>query len=124
MTNKNRIILTIIILTILTLAFSGCSTKNYLKNTTNFGIENAREGYWEEAKFRWEKLLKIDPNDYIAMNNLGVYYESKGKFDIAIQYYSRALEISPKNKYIKINLERARKMKSRFEIDKKMQEVK
>ena len=102
-----------IIISLLLIIFllAGCThSKQYVKESNNFGIKSAKKGYWREAKFRWEKLLKENPQDYIAMNNLAVCLEAEGEFEKAIELYTQALELQPRNKYIKLNLERAQKV--------------
>lgn len=96
---------------ILALVISSCAgNKSYVKKTNNFGIEAAKEGYWKEARFRFEKLVRKDPTDPIALNNLAVCYEVEGEFEKAIKLYERALELDPENKFIKINIEKAREL--------------
>ncbi|MCK4666707.1 tetratricopeptide repeat protein [Candidatus Dependentiae bacterium] len=102
---------------------NSCTNSNkYIKETTNFGIKSAKKGYWKEAKFRWEKLVKEDPDDFIALNNLAVCYEVEEDFETAKEFYSRALELQPKNKYIKINLEKVEALLFAKEQDKKQTE--
>ncbi|MDD3627949.1 MAG: tetratricopeptide repeat protein [bacterium] len=108
----------LILIFLLTLLFSGCTgSGKYLKQATNFGIKAAKKGYWSEAKFRWERLLAEDPNDFVAMNNLAVCYEQEGKFEDAVELYKKALELSDNNKYIKINLQRAELLRTTKEIE-------
>ncbi len=112
----------ILILSILFTLNSCTGSNKQVKDTTNFGIKSAKKGYWKEAKFRWEKLLKENPDDFVALNNLAVCYEVEGDFETAFELYSRALELQPKNKYIKLNLEKVEALLNAKELDKKQTE--
>ncbi|HDS09158.1 MAG TPA: tetratricopeptide repeat protein [Firmicutes bacterium] len=107
------------------LLISGCTgSAKQLKKTNNFGINSAKKGYWNEAKFRWECILEKHPDDYVAMNNLAVCYEREGNFDKAIELYMVAIELAPKNKYIKINLQRAELVRANLDFKTKPGEEK
>jgi len=47
-----------------------------------------------EADFR--KAHSSDPNNEVALNNLGFVAAKEGDFDVAIDYFSRAIAIAPK----------------------------
>ncbi len=68
-----------------------------------FGIEVARKGLWQEARFRFERALQLDPQSANAYNNLGVALEQQGDFARARQAYEKALELSPGSLYIQQN---------------------
>ena len=55
------------------------------------GVRAAGQGYWQEAAFRWEKALAIQPGNARALNNLAVRTERAGDFLEAEPYYVRAL---------------------------------
>ncbi len=68
-----------------------------------FGIEVARKGLWQEARFRFERALELDPRSANAYNNLGVALEQQGDFAKARQAYEKALELAPGSLYIQQN---------------------
>ena len=68
-----------------------------------FGIDAARRGLWNEARFRFEKAVSIAPDDAEALNNLAVAYEQQGVFDKARAAYEKALQLKPGNLYIQQN---------------------
>jgi len=70
-----------------------------------FGAEAAQRGLWREAAFRWEKLLKSDPDNAHIHNNLAVASESLGQFDRARKEYEEARRLAPDNKEIRNNYE-------------------
>lgn len=81
------------------LLLSGASGKDEL----GFGIEVARKGLWQEARFRFEKAVQLDPDNAEALNNLAVALEQQGEFDKAREAYERALKLKPGNLYIQQN---------------------
>ena len=68
-----------------------------------FGIDVARRGLWQEARFRFEQAATLDPDSASAFNNLGVTLEQQGEFDKARVAYERALQLEPKNISIQQN---------------------
>lgn len=73
-----------------------------------FGITVAQKGLWKEATQRWESATTTDPSYASAWNNLGIGYEQLGRFDDARKAYEKAMELDPKNTYIKGNYEQFR----------------
>ncbi|PIE03617.1 MAG: hypothetical protein CSA81_01395 [Acidobacteria bacterium] len=57
-----------------------------------FGRKAARYELWNEAIFRWEKVVKAEGENVKALNNLAVAYEAIGDFESARQYYEKALD--------------------------------
>ena len=75
------------------------------KKQVEFGIAVAQRGLWREAIYRWERAAQIDPSYAAAHNNLGIAYEHEGELDKARAAYEKALELEPKNSFIKQNYE-------------------
>src|SRR5262245_1252994 len=73
------------------------------REQVEFGIRVAQNGLWNEALYRWQKAVEIDPTYAAAWNNLAIAYEHEGKFDQAKKAYERALELDPKNLMIRQN---------------------
>jgi len=48
---------------------------------------NARQ--YEKAIQRFERILKLNPNDYLGLYGLGLTYEAEGRFDKAIFYFQK-----------------------------------
>ena len=61
------------------------------KKELAFGIDVARRGLWQEARFRFEQATTINPESASAFNNLGVTLEQQGEFEKARAAYDRAL---------------------------------
>jgi Tfp pilus assembly protein PilF len=68
-----------------------------------FGIKVAQNGLWNEALYRWQKAVELDPSYAAAWNNLAIAYEHEGKFDLAKKAYEKALQLDPKNLMIRQN---------------------
>jgi superkiller protein 3 len=73
------------------------------KQEVEFGIKVAQSGLWNEALYRWEKAVELDPTYAAAWNNLAIAYEHEGKFDEAKKAYEKALQLDPKNLMIRQN---------------------
>jgi len=87
---------------------SGCATQ-VQHNQLRFGVQAAQKELWEEAIFRWKKVLEATPDSAAAHNNLAVAYEKKGLWDEAEMEYTIALRLDPKNEYIQSNINRFKK---------------
>jgi Tfp pilus assembly protein PilF len=83
------------------------------KAQVEFGWDVAMKGLWNEAAYRWEKAVEVDPTYAAAWNNLGIAYEHQGKFDQARKAYEKALLIDPNNNYIRQNYELFREIYDR-----------
>lgn len=70
-----------------------------------FGVEAAQNGLWREAAFRWERALRIDPDNARIHNNLAVAYEGLGRFQEALREYQEAIRLDPDRKEIRNNYE-------------------
>ena len=68
-----------------------------------FGIEVARKGLWNEARFRFERAVALDPGSAEALNDLGVALEQQGEFARAREAFEKALKIAPGSLYIQQN---------------------
>lgn len=74
-----------------------------------FGVWAAEKDLWNEAVFRWTKVLEENPSSVAALNNLAVAYEKQGRWEDAEQAYQAALKIAPKNPSVKANYEKFKK---------------
>lgn len=75
------------------------------KEQMDFGVKAAKKGLWHEARFRWEKALKLHPQNPRLLNNLAVACETEGDFEKAADFYREAMRIDPGNRDIKQNYE-------------------
>jgi Flp pilus assembly protein TadD len=84
------------------LLFAACSTAA-LEKQMRFGIWAAERDLWDEAVFRWKRVLAASPDSAAAHNNLAVAYEKKGLVEEARKEYELALKLAPDNAKVKFN---------------------
>jgi superkiller protein 3 len=98
-----------LMLLLASLLLLGCSHSYDLtrpSNQLNFGVQAAKMNLWREALFRFERAVKLNPDDAMARNNLAVAYEGIGEFDKARTAYLEALRLDKTNTYIQKNYSR------------------
>ena len=83
------------------------------KAKVSWGITIAQKGLWRDATMQWESATSIDPSYGSAWNNLAIGYEQLGRFEDAKKAYERAIELEPKNEYIRGNYESFRQIYDR-----------
>jgi Flp pilus assembly protein TadD len=71
----------------------------------SFGLQVAQKGLWEEARFRFERAVALDPQNASALNDLAVSCEQMGDFEKARQAYEKALALKPSDIYIQQNFD-------------------
>ena len=79
------------------------SDRSKSKEQVEFGIKVAQNGLWNEALYRWQKAVEIDPAYAEAWNDLAIAYEHEGRFDEAKKAYEKAIALDPKNLLIRQN---------------------
>ncbi len=106
----------VVLLTAVTLGLASpafADRREDAKAQVEFGWDVAMKGLWNEAAYRWEKAVELDPEYAAAWNNLGIAYEHQGKFAQARNAYEKALKIDPNNNYIRQNYELFREIYDR-----------
>jgi Flp pilus assembly protein TadD len=68
-----------------------------------FGLKVAQKGLWQEARFRFERAVELDPQNASALNDLAVALEQMGEFEAARRAYEKALELKPGDIYVQQN---------------------
>ncbi|MEW6363603.1 MAG: tetratricopeptide repeat protein [Acidobacteriota bacterium] len=89
---------------------SSAFAKVDVKEQLAFGNKAALQDLWNEAKFRWLKVLQVDPGNGAAHNNLGVAFEKEGKMEAAVEEYRKAVKALPGNSYAQKNLQRCQEL--------------
>ena len=88
---------------IMPVAIADADERSDAKAQVEFGITVVQHNLWQEALYRWQRAVEIDPSYAAAWNNLGVAYEHEGRFDEAREAYEKALELEPQNLMIQQN---------------------
>lgn len=107
-----------VIIVILTL--NSCLRSHYptFKEEWNFAMFAARNGLWQEARFRFENLSKKMPNSASVHNNLAISLEAVGEFEAAEKEYERSLNLDPNNTIIKENFLRLKQILKERVVEK------
>lgn len=63
--------------------------------------------YWQDTQTFFEHALRINPNSYLALNNLGFALAQKGQDADAIRFFKEALRIEPDSAVTHLNLANA-----------------
>jgi tetratricopeptide (TPR) repeat protein len=50
---------------------------------------------WRDSESLFQNAVRVTANNYLAHNNLGYYYSSKGQVDRAIEHYRQSIAIHP-----------------------------
>lgn len=108
---RHKHYLQLLLVACLALLLSHCAAKT-TQSQLQFGIQSAKKELWDEAIFRWKKVLTERPDSAAAHNNLAVAYELKALWDEAKKEYELALKYAPGDEYIQANYE---KFKTRYE---------
>lgn len=90
-------------------ALSACRSSGPLREAraqAEMGSRAAKFSLYQEAYFRFQKAVDLDPSNAWYLNNLAVLAESRGLFDEAKGHYEKALVLAPHNKKIKENYEK------------------
>jgi len=111
---KKPLIIPLFVLFCFPIILARCS-KPLVNKELQFGIWASQKNLWDEAIFRWKKVLGSNPNSAAAHNNLAVAYEKKGLWEDAKKEYEAALKIAPNDTSIASNY---KKFKENLEPEK------
>jgi Flp pilus assembly protein TadD len=70
----------------------------------NLGILAEKKNDTDAAIKCYKTALEKNPNDVVALNNLGVIKRNQGHFDEASSLYERGLKVDPRNKNLNYNM--------------------
>ena len=91
----------------LLLVAGGCSSTSNSSDKAatqlKFGAKVARSGYWQEARFRFEHAVALDPGNARAHNDLAVALEALGEFGAAFDEYKKAVSLAAGDASIRKN---------------------
>jgi len=69
----------------------------------NLGILYFRANKLDQAKSEFNEALKINADNVVSLNHLGIISRSEGKFKEAYGFYEKALQIDPNYAYAHLN---------------------
>lgn len=87
-------------------ALAAPSPADQARAQLSFGIDMARRGLWREALFRFQEAERLNPDHPGVLNNMAVAFEATGEFEKALDYYQRALKVSPSKRDLRNNYAR------------------
>ena len=91
------------VLLLLLASATGLRGEESAAHQIDFGLKVAQKGLWQEARFRFERAARAEPQNASALNDLAVALEQMGDFAGARQAYEKALELKPNDTYIQQN---------------------
>ena len=59
------------------------------------GLSRHQLAYWENTQTLMEHALEIDPDNYIAHDDLGIYFSKMGRTRDALRQYQLERELDP-----------------------------
>ena len=89
------------------------------KAQVGFGIVVAQHGLWQEARYRFERAVSLDPTYAEAHNNLAIACEQLGLVDEARENYRKALALDPGNDFIHGNYDLYEELHARDRSDRR-----
>ena len=92
-----------LLLLLLLAPMSAVAAEESAGHQVQFGLKVAQKGLWQEARFRFEKAVSLDPENPQALNNLAIALEQQGEFEKARAAYDKALKLKPGDVYIQQN---------------------
>jgi hypothetical protein len=103
---RSALATTAVCLTLVAVGGDAAGVQMSVKETLRFAAEMARDGNWREAKYRWEQVSEVEPDNPRVLNNLAVASEALGESDEANGYYERALAAAGDDERIRDNYRR------------------
>jgi Tfp pilus assembly protein PilF len=107
------------VLLFITLPLKAAEMPEEIKQQLEFGVRAAKDDHWDEAIYRWQKVLQLDRDNVMAHNNLAVAYEQMGEYDLAMEEYQIAYRLDGQNEIIKNNVDRFRDFYRKYQRQKK-----
>ena len=108
----------LVILNTLLLSVGFADTPEEIKQQLRFGVRAAKQDHWDEAIYRWQKVLQMDANNLMAHNNLAVAYEQMGEYMLAMEEYQLAYRLDSQNEIVRNNLDRFRDFYRKYQRQK------
>jgi tetratricopeptide (TPR) repeat protein len=89
-------------------AFSAVASPEFLNYDDTIhalaAITRHQVSCWHDSRSLFERALKLDSENHMALNNLAVLLAAEGRSEKAIGYYRRSLPLVPNQPYVHVNL--------------------
>ncbi len=108
----------IALLALSVLLLAGCAVNSY-RSEFEFANKLAREGLWQEAYYRLQKVQAAGTDSAALHNNMAIVLESMGRYDKAKSEYEIALKLDPGNEQIQGNFNKFKKTQEKDDNEKK-----
>jgi len=90
----------------------------WLQTQNELAIRAARQGYWQEALYRWMQIARYRSDWAGIWNNLAIAMEATGRPEQALTFYRRALSMDPNNVVFRANYMRFRQLQQKYGMDR------
>ena len=87
----------IVFILLFIVGFSGCFNQDQQKinELLDIGIKSAEKGNFKEGIQHFNKVLEIDPNNYLAHYNRGMVYKNMMEYEKAIADFNYCIKFNP-----------------------------
>jgi protein O-GlcNAc transferase len=75
-----------------------------LNETLQLAIQHHQSGNLQQAEYFYKEILNIQSDNFYALQYLGVLYYQGKKYDLAIEYIEKALQLNPRDSHSYYNL--------------------
>jgi len=86
-----------------------------ISGSLQIAIEHHQKGNLQQAEDLYREILKIQPDNFYAIQYLGVLYIQRGNLDLAIEYIEKALQVNSSDSHGYYNLGIALQGKGRLD---------
>lgn len=93
-------------------------SREWLRIQNELAIRAARQGYWQEALYRWMQIARYRSDWAGIWNNLAIAMEATGRPERALTFYRRALAMDPNNVVFRANYMRFRQLQQKYGTDR------
>lgn len=84
----------------------------------DYGMNYFKAGEYDKSIEIWSEIFLIEPNNTIALNNIGTSFMLKNQYDDAISLFKKAITLEPGNQLAKNNLAWAMDEKNKASLKK------
>lgn len=82
----------------------------------DFANKLAENGLWQEAYYRWQRVLAQGMDTAAVHNNMALALEKMARWAEAEAEYQKALKLAPTDSHIKGNYEKCKRLREKGEV--------